>query len=283
MQRRAAAIYVALFLVVGAASYSLIATASQPTVSFENPEYELSTNDTFQVPGSQQTYKVASISSSGGGEGGSASVSGSIEWVNQSARYTQTWENNSSVTFQQQSWTVLVPNQSNTNSFRLREEINRTKILQNDTNADNQTLSRNGTEYVVVTQNGTSRLVPASQYFPAPNTRTFNEGQQVNYNGNQTTFENVSAQSVRLAWTAPRTNTVEASDEGNVTVGGQTYLATFPDNKTLVLTQDFDSYQRQTEEIAEHREHVSGLWGVTILSGAIVVLLTAMAFLPSRY
>ena len=64
MQRRAAAIYVALFVLIGAASYSLIATAQQPTVEFDNPTYELSQGDQLDVGG--QTYTVASVSETGG-------------------------------------------------------------------------------------------------------------------------------------------------------------------------------------------------------------------------
>lgn len=29
--------------------------------------------------------------------------------------------------------------------------------------------------------------------------------------------------------------------------------------------------------------HISGLWGVTILCGAVVILLSGLAYMPSRY
>jgi hypothetical protein len=285
MQRRAAAIYVAFFLVIGAASYSLIATAQAPTVEFENPAYELSQGDSFQA--GDQTYNVTAINAeveSGGHGGGSSLVrSGELSYVNQSATYTATWENNSTVTFDGANWTVVVPNTSEPGQFTLREDIDEAALLQQDPQADNQTVTRDGQPYVVVTEDGTSRLVPASEYFPEPQTRQFQQGASLQYQGNQTTVATVTEGAVELQWTAPRQSTIDVEDEGNVTLGGQTYLASFPDNSTLALTQDFQSYERQTEEIDTFHTQENGLWGVTILSGAIVVFLTAFAYLPSRY
>ena len=48
-------------------------------------------------------------------------------------------------------------------------------------------------------------------------------------------------------------------------------------------TQNYDSYQTQLSEIDRFHETENGLWGVTIVSFTTVVLLTGMAFLPSRY
>lgn len=72
MQRRATAIYVAFFLVVGAVSFTLIATASPPELSFENPEYELQENETFTINGVE--FRVQSIEAEmiGGGHGAAA-------------------------------------------------------------------------------------------------------------------------------------------------------------------------------------------------------------------
>jgi hypothetical protein len=294
MQRRAAAIYVALFLVIGAGAYSLIATAQTPHVGFENPEHELSQGQTFQVEG--QTYNVTSVSAEmegggGGGHGGGGPAtlvrSGEVSWVNDSARYTANWENNSTVDLGEDNTTyrVLVQQSSgNPTDFTLREELNRTQILQNDPAADNETVVRDGERVVLVEdENGSLTAVPVDEYFPEPSTEQYSEGDQLTYEGNQTTVDAVENESVTLAWTAPRTNTAELSNEGNVTLGGQTYLAHFPNNETVVLTQDFQSYRSQTDNIDQFQEHINGLWGIVILCGTIAVLLIGMAYLPSRY
>ncbi|MFB6309102.1 MAG: hypothetical protein ABEH35_07210 [Haloarculaceae archaeon] len=282
MQRRAAAIYAALFLVIGAASYSLIATAQAPHVEFENPAYELAEGDQFQVGG--QTYTVSSISTSeqGGGHGTAATtvIQGELRYTNQSARYTATWENNTTQEFDGQQWRVLVENASDPTEFTLREDINETAILADDPDASSEMVTQNGTQYVVI--NG-SRLVPADEYFPEPETRTYAEGDTLQYQGNATTVDAVTTGSVTLAWNAPRTITISVSQNANVTLGGETYLAHFADESTLQLTQNFESYRQQNAEIARFTLHKNGLWGVSITSFLTTVFLIGFAYLPSRY
>lgn len=287
MQRRAAAIYVAFFVVIGAASYSLIATADTPTIQFENPQYSLSQGQTFEVSG--ETYNVSEISAtaeSGGHGGGSSLVrSAVITHLEQSAVYTETWENNTSVTVSGTNWTVLVPNSSNPAQFTLRENVNQTAILQQDPNADDETVTRNGQEYVIVDDgSGNATLIPANQYFPAPQTRQVSEGSTLQYNANRTTVTNVTQGAVEVQWNAPRTESREVSDQRrNISLGNQTFLVHFPNNSTLELTQDFEGYQEQSRAIAQFHTYQTGLWGVVILCGGVAVLLVGLAFLPSRY
>ncbi|RLM53277.1 hypothetical protein DVK02_13875 [Halobellus sp. Atlit-31R] len=282
MQRRAAAIYVALFIVIGAASYSLVATAQAPHVEFESPDYELTQGDQFQAGG--QTYSVSSITTSeqGGGHGSAATtvVEGELQYTNQSARYTATWENNSTQSFDGLEWRVLAGSGEEPTTVTLREEINETAILQDDPTVSEELVTQNGTRYVV--RNG-SELVAASEYFPEPRTQTFAEGDTLQYEGNASTVDSVTTSEVTLAWTAPRTNTVGVSQHSNVTLGGQTYLAHFPDQSTLQLTQDFESFRQQNAEIDQFTLHKNGLWGVSLTSFLTVVFLVGFAYLPSRY
>lgn len=287
MQRRAAAVYVVFFLVIGAASYSLIATAQSPTIQFQNPEHRLAQGDQFTV--GEQTYTVSNVQETeeSGGHGGGTKIvrSGELSWVNQSARYTATWQNNSTTTLQETNYRVLIePEAGGPSSFTLREEINRTAILLDDPNADEDLVMHNGEENVVITENNETRLVPASEYFPDPETRTLNQGQTIDYQGNQTTVDAVTNSSVTLAWTAPKENTLSLRDQSNVTLsGGQTYLAFFPSGEEVILTQDYETYNRQTENIESYHEHVNGLWGVSILSALSIVFLVGFAYMPSRY
>lgn len=181
MQRRAAAVSVAFFVVISAASYALVATAEEPTVSLENPDHSLEQGESFTVNG--QEYTVSKIEATkestggGGGHGGGGGEeklvrSGELTWTNESAQ-----------------------------------------------NASNG-----------------------------------------------------SAQ-----------NTVQLEHRSNVTLQGTTYLAFFPNNETVYLTQDFEAYHQETSRIERFHEHVSGLWGVSILSGIAAALLLGMAYLPSRY
>ncbi|QCJ45646.1 MULTISPECIES: hypothetical protein [Haloprofundus] len=286
MQRRAAAISVAFFLLVGAASYSLIATAEEPTIQFENAEHELQEGDQFTQGGQQYTVTSLDAQVEGGDHGSPTTLSrtGEIAWTNDSARYTQTWENNSSVSVSNESYRVLIPNDSDPDSLTLREELNRTALLQANESVDNEMVTRDGQRYVVYNDgSGNPTLVPEDQFFPEPESTQYDEGQQFDFEGNQTTVENITASEATLAWTAPQNNTAALEDQANVTVGDQQYLAYFPENETVYLTQDRASYQAQQQEIATYNRHLKGLQGVTILSGALVVLLIGLAYLPSRY
>jgi hypothetical protein len=130
---------------------------------------------------------------------------------------------------------------------------------------------------------GNPTLIPAEQFFPEPSSTQYNEGQQIDYQGNQTTIQNVTASQATLTWTGSQNNTIEVGDEANVTIGDQQYRAYFPNNETFYLTQNEQSYQAQKDEMATFNRHMKGLQGVTILAGALVALLVGLAYLPSRY
>ena len=267
MQRRAAAIYVALFVLIGAASYSLIATAQQPTVEFDNPTYELSQGDQLDVGG--QTYTVASVSETGG----------DLQYTDESAEYTVTWENDSTQAVDDEEWRVVIKGEE-PSAVTLREEINETAILRDDPDASEETVEQNGTRYVVLNN---SRLVPAAEYFPDPETRTYAEGDTIEYQDNTTTVDAVTADAAELTWTAPRTETVGVEHEANVTIGEQTYFAYVIDGSTIQLIDDYSSYQQQTAAIEQFQTYESGLWGVSIVSLLTAVFMIGFAYLPSRY
>jgi hypothetical protein len=287
MQRRAAAISAAIFVLLAAGSYSLIATAETPHLEFEDPAFEGSAGDEVTVDGRTYTVREVDAQVTGGGHGsaGTLSRSGTLAWTNESGRHTVTWENGSTVEFDNESLTVAVENASEPTAFALVEQINRTAILAEDPDAESETVTQGGVEYVVVTEGDQRTLVPAAEYFPDPDRTTYAEGDTVPFQGNQTTVTSVASDGATLAWTGPKTTTVGVSDEGNVTLGpnDRQYLAHFPDNETLVLTDDFDSYRTQQAQLADFTRYKNGFWGVSIVSGVSAVLLIGLAYMPSRY
>ncbi|MFB6126729.1 MAG: hypothetical protein ABEJ79_05465 [Halolamina sp.] len=294
MQRRAAAVSTVVFLLVGAGAYGLIATAEQPHVEIDDGQ-RLSAGDTLSAGG--QTYTVdavkAEMSGGGGGHGGGGGEtlerSAEIGWTEESARYTASWDNGSVVTHDGEEWTVVVDAAEDPTTFTLREEIDRQAILQNDSEADNETVTRNGTEYVVVeddSDDDNASLVPAAEYFPEPERRQFAEGDAIDYQeapNQSVSVDAVDAETVTLAWTAPKEHSTTVTNHANVTLGGETYFAHFPNNETVVLSQNFGELREEQRDIDEYKRHRNGLWGVSILSGVVASLMVAMAFLPSRY
>jgi hypothetical protein len=92
MQRRAAAAYLAIFLVVGAGAYAVIGVAEKPQLELDGPTYtegdELTVDD--------RTYAVTGVS---GGEG-----AGTLEWEDPDARETVELAHNSTVDWRSVSW-----------------------------------------------------------------------------------------------------------------------------------------------------------------------------------
>jgi sorbitol-specific phosphotransferase system component IIA len=277
MQRRAVAIYVALFLVIGVGSYTLVTTGQQPSISFDDPEHSLSQGETLTV--NERTYTVTSLS---GGQD-TSSREATFAWTNESARQTAELENGTVVPYQDDDYVVLTPNSSNETAFTLREEINRTAILQDDPTAEDELATQDGQRYVVVTENGSRTLVEPSEYFPAPATETVATGDQFAYEGNRTTVATVGSEAVTLEWFGPEQRTVTVTSESNATLNGQQYVALMPNNETVQLETDYSTYRNEVNAVDSFNERTSGLWGVTILSGAAVIFLAMLAFLPSRY
>lgn len=105
MQRRAAAAYVALFLVVGAGAYAVIGVAEQPHVEMDGPTY--SVNDELTVD--DRTYVLSEIETTGGGGGGhggggGGTLAGTLAWTDPDATESAAIENNATVSWQTVSW-----------------------------------------------------------------------------------------------------------------------------------------------------------------------------------
>lgn len=266
MQRRAAAIYAAFFLVLAAGSVAMIGAASPPA-AVPDPDHRLTNGSEVTIGG--QSYAVTV-------EEGDAT----LEWHNQSARHTETWENGSDVAFQGTNYTVSIPNVSDPRQLSLEE----VRTLPEGT----QTTTVNDTEYVVVErEDGTRELVPTGEYLNRtqgePERRELVEGQAYDYRGNRTTLEAVENESATLAWTAPRDESVDLAEGEEVELDGRQFVASFPEPGTLVLDPDVQAYQRQQAVIATYHERVNGLWGVSILSALSALSILGLSYLPSRY
>lgn len=286
MQRRTVAIYVAFFLVVGVASYSLVTTADTPEVEFENPELELAEGDEFRKGGQLYTLTELSRTEEEGDHGGTQITrEATLEWTVEDAQQSETWENGSTIPYADGEYEVLVGGEGS-DEFLLRESIDRGAILGGDPAADNETVTRNGTDYVVVEEEGEAQFVPAADYFPEPQEEQFATGETLQYANRTVTVDAVEAEGVTVTWTEDETRTTTLSQAQETTIDDTTYLAYFSGgegNLRLVLTTDFDGYEAQLEQIEQHEQKVTGLWYVTALAGVTVVLLFALAFLPTRY
>lgn len=264
MQRRAAALSVAVFLLLAAGSYSLIGAAEQPELALEDPEFSIAQNETRTIGGT--TYNFSEV----------GSESAAATWTNESARQTATLDADQNVTYEGGNFTVAIPNASDVTEFELQEVQT----------VDRPTVEENGTTYVIVEENGTQTLVPRDEYLPDQTVHRFQEGDQFDYQNNSTTVAAVENSSVTLEWVAPEQMSVEFSEGENTTVGDTDYLAHFvqrDNSSVMLLTTDYDDYHSDREAQTYFNERMNGLWGVTILGSVAAALLAMVAYMPSRY
>ena len=281
MQRRAVAVFVALFLAIAGVTGALTATADSPEIALENPEFDVSAGDQIEVNG--ESYTVADISESEEGDGAATTViSGTLE-REFTSEVSETWANGSTVTVDDRDWRVTVDG-ANATEFTLVEVLDRQAILEADDAAENETVTLEDGEYVAVTDDSGERtLVPVDEYFPAPEERSYAAGDTLQYDGQTTTVDGVTADGAVLVWEATQTETIEVGQEGTVTLGDTDYVAHFPDASTLRLSSDMEGYEAQVAEIDTFKQYNSGLSRVFILSMLSSIMLAGAAFLPSRY
>jgi plastocyanin len=356
MQRRAAAAYFVLFMVISAGAYAYIGMAEQPQVDVPGETYSEGENVTV----ADRTYTVATVG------GGSAELTRTITGV----QINETLAHNSTVSWQAISWSgqqvdsrsiangsavqfdgsthqvlvntsadppqmrleqvsnrsvfetvelggtvtvtvdgqpipdatvtevtesdvtlswgndylVDIPNETSPSSADLIAQQNVTRLLVLDTDVENSLgTNPDGSEYVQYT-NGTQ--IPVEEYVPDPEIETVEVGDTVQYEGNETTVENITSERVLLTRIGIGTETTDFS-EGSVTeINGESYLGHFPDDSTLQLventTENQQKYQADQDSISKYSERKAGLWGVVILSTLAAIILITAAYLPVK-
>ena len=279
MQRRAVAVFVALFLAVAGVAGTLTATADSPEIALENPEIDVSQNESIEVGG--ESYVVADISESENDQGQMV-ISGTLE-RDFTTETSETWANGSTVSVDDREWRVEIAGE-NATEFTLVEVLDRQAILGADDAAENETVTLDDGEYVAVTdENGERTLVPVDEYFPAPEERSHEVGEELQYDGQTVTVDEVTAGGAALVWETTETETVEVAQQSTVTLGGTDYVAHFPDPSTLRMSTDIEAYESQVTDIERFDQYNSGLSRVLVLSVLSSIMLTGLAFIPSRY
>lgn len=276
MQRRAVAVYAALFVLVAGVAGVLTVTADSPEIGFENPDYVVSDGETVEVEGQEYVVQISEAEGDGG-----TSMMATIE-RNITVEQSETWANGSTVQVNEREWRVEITGED-PSEFTLVEVPDRQAILENDPQADNETVERDDGEYVVVTEDGESTLVPVEEYFPAPEERSYATGDTLEYSGQTATVDTVTADQAVLVWEATETESIEVQDEGIVTLVETDLVAHFADSSTLHLSSDIEEYESQVAQIEQFEQYNSGLTRVVVLALFSVVLLLSAAFIPSRY
>jgi hypothetical protein len=283
MQRGAAAAYVAIFLVVAAGSYGVIATTDNPEahVTEEEAEHTLVQNESIQV--GDREYRVADISAEEEegehGGGGGIEYTGTLNWTNTSAVQTATWEANTTVTYGQGNTTyrVLIADVENPSQLQLRPEppeqlnprfVNGSQVV--DVDIDDDGFVEQGVPIEEYVTNLTNR-----------STVTFSDS--VTVNGTERTVTELTNESVTFEWTEPQFEEVSLGDGAVVELNGEQYLVHFESEERAYLDDNASTaYYERSEDHDAMSKRMNGFWAVTILSSISALGLIGVAFLPRR-
>ncbi|WEL20143.1 hypothetical protein [Halorhabdus sp. BNX81] len=188
MQRRAGAIYAAFFILVGVSAYAFIGIAEQPTVSLAGDEYAAGAN----LDVGDRTYTVENVDADGD--------SGALSWTNESATFTVTFENDTTVSPLEVQW----------DGQRARWS---------STLADGSTFAyENGTYRVGVNTSADPPTATLTHVENASMNESVAVGDTLAYRNNETTITAINADGIELTWAEPYLVAVEnATDPSAVT------------------------------------------------------------------
>ena len=150
---------------------------------------------------------------------------------------------------------------------------------ENDSSVENSTFTRDDGTEAVVYRNGTTR--PLEEYVDRE-TETFSEGDRMEHDEETKTVANVTSERVLVTWETEETQSIGIAEGEPFTVGDTEYVATFPDNSTVVISTQLEEYNSYEESVDYYQERTSGLLYVIIFSLGSSFLLAALAFLPHR-
>jgi len=169
MQRRAAAAYAGLFILVAVGAYAMVGVAQEPAVTVENPDHSLAGGDTVEI--GDRTYTVDEIS----GSATQADRSATLTWTNASERRTATLENGTDVPAVAVKWADQAARQETTL-------------------ANGSTIEFNGSDYMLLVGDGELTLERGED------STTVGVGETFTYRDNETTVTAAENGSATLAW-----------------------------------------------------------------------------------
>lgn len=290
MQRRAAALYAALFIVLSVGAYAMIGVAEEPAIEVADPDHSLAAGDELSVQG--RTYTVAEI-----GDGRAR-----LTWVAEGVEFSESWEVGAAAADAPPSGESAAAIAANADlpTVTLGDTDYRAVVASGaadpgtlhlvaavSLSEDVTTQTVDGEPYVVVSRPAGPELVPLGTYvldeFGEPEVRSVDEGGRLTYQDAPARLAAVTNETASVEWIGTEENAVSMSEGDLVDLNGAEFYAHFPQPTTLELTSDTAGYEREVAAVETYEERVNGLWGVTIVGSLAAITVLALAYLPSRY
>ncbi|WP_331234777.1 hypothetical protein [Natronorarus salvus] len=314
MQRRAAAAYTALFLVIAVVAGGIYATAEAPEVTVDDPDYELVEGDEFEHDGTTYTLNET------------ADGEATFEVFEPEHEYTESWANGTMIEYEEGMYlvsldppTVILGEIVDMDEEAVEDEEAEEEDAEADEEAEDETEAEDEEaetddadaeetddaeaddedaeaeeEAEAEDEDAEADEEEADEDAPEEGEPvdeedveigeelTFEEGDTVEYQGNETTIAEVTDDEATLVWTGERTSTESVDSGENLTVGEEEELRVHIEGDTVQLTSDHASYDEQEDAIAAYEQRIDGITWVIVLSMLTVVILLSLAYLPVR-
>ena len=121
---------------------------------------------------------------------------------------------------------------------------------------------------------------------------TFQEGDRFTFAGQTYTVATVEASEsdgetsyeAVIEWqTEDGSQSRSLAQHERFTLGDEEFFAHFESGEEVVLSADIGVLNQYEFDTQQYDTHTNGLWGVTILSGIVAILLIGIGYMPSRY
>jgi len=185
MQRRAAALYAGLFVLIAVGAYVMVGVAQEPAVTVDDPDHSLTEDDSLEI--GDRSYTVADVS----GSATRADRSAVLTWINASERRTATLENGTELPAADVRWSGQAA----------RQEA---------TLVNGSTVTFNESEHTLLVDDGGFTLQRDD------GTETFGVGETFAYRDNRTTVTAAGNGSVTIAWGNPYNVTTQTASNDSM-------------------------------------------------------------------
>lgn len=267
MQRRAAAMYVAFFLIIAVGSIGFINLVEAPSPAMDEYDHQVAPDDSFDVD--DTTYTLTGIDV----------FSATLEWSVEESEQTELLRNESTIESEETEYRIEIPPGDEPDSFFLQE-------LYPDHGLE--TVEVDGRTYVVITENDEDEFVPEDEYlreeYGAVERLELTVDDTFYYDAvNETvTVEAIDTASVEVGWVGPEDRSITLSPGESVELEDTTFVANFVGTEYIQLTSDQAAYDEHAAAMDTWDERYLGFWAIGVLSIFSAILIGALSYLPRR-
>lgn len=270
MQRRAAAMYVLLFLVIAVGALGFINLTDGPSETIENPDYEVPQGETVTIDGVE--YELSTFSE----------FTGQLTYLIESAEQTVTYAEDDLINVSGTEYRVVLPDGEGIPTNATLVETYPEHDLNTTEDNDGNTLVQledgswileetyleqeyGARDEIEVTESDTIDFIPADS--------------NISY---EATVSGFTTTGVTFDWVGPTEDTVLLQRDSVNEIGSTEFGAVFIDQEYLQLTSDLDAFEAHLDAHDTWEERYQGFWGVGVLSVIGAVLIGALSYLPRR-